>query len=234
MHLRKTGILPSMPKPLAAIAATSLSIAFVVAGCGSSSTSTSTSTPSGAGAPTTSTNAGSPPSSPANSPTTAGSGESQQPSRGTGEEFGKNDPYSAPKGGDNSIQTYGSEAAGADKAAVTTAMFAFFRALAAKQYDKICEMVSPKTRAGIEQFMKLQHKKGNCATVLEGLIGASPGGTEEAKKAAEGSVGHVRIGEGNAFVLFTPKGGKPSYFVMKKEGGEWRATGFNAGTPLNP
>jgi len=226
--------MPKMPRSKVATGLVAgLAIAIAVAGCGSSSNSTTGST--SAGTQQTTTPGGSKPTTTPQSGSQGANAEKQgSSSGGTGEEFGKGDPYSAPKGGDNSIQTYGDEASGGEKAAVTSAMFAFFRALAAKDYAKVCAGVSEKTREGVEQFMKLQHKEGSCPSILESIIGASPGGAQEAKKAANGSVGHVRVGEGNAFILFTPAGGKPSYFVMKQEGGQWKATGFNAGAPLNP
>lgn len=56
----------------------------------------------------------------------------------------------------------------------------------------------------------------------------------EARRAAEAAVTSVRIKGGTAFVLFRPKGGVPSYFVMKEEGGGWKAIGLAPGTPIDP
>jgi hypothetical protein len=228
--------MPGVHKSFATMALAAVVFALAIAGCGSGSSSSSTETSTTAPGSQPTTSSGSQSTSPTQGASQEGEGgaQNQQPSRGTGEEFGKNDPYSAPKGGDNSIQTYGNEAKGGEEAAVTGAMFAFFRAMASQNYSKVCEGLSGKTREGVEQFLKAQHKTGTCSTFLKTLVGANPGATKEAKKAAEGSVGHVRIGEGNAFVLFTPAGGKPSYFVMKEESGEWKATGVNTGSPLNP
>jgi hypothetical protein len=217
-----------------AAAVVTICLAIVVAGCGSGSDSTSGSTTGAAANRQTTTSGGSKPATPAQGPSQGGQAETQEPSRGTGEEFGKGDPYSAPKGADNSVQVYGDEAGRAERAEVTKAMFAYFRALAAQSYAKACAGLSERTQKGIEQFMKAQHKSGDCTLLLEELHRISPGGTLEAKRAAEGSVGHVRIGEGNAFVLFTPAGGKPSYFVMKEEAGEWKSTTVSTGSPLVP
>jgi hypothetical protein len=210
-------------------------VAIAMVGCGSGSDSTSGST-TGAGNPQTTTSGGSKPqpTAPAQAPPQGGKAEKQEPGPGTGEEFGKGDPYSAPKGSDNSVQVYGDEAGPAEKAEVTKAMFAYFRALATLNYAKACAELSEVTKKDIEQFMKAQHKSGGCTSLLKQLHSISPGGVAEAKKAAEGSVGHVRIGEGNAFVLFTPAGGRPSYFAMKEEGGEWKSVSASAGSPLVP
>jgi hypothetical protein len=228
--------MPGMRMRLAVALVACLAAAILAVGCGSGSSSSSTSG-------TQQTSPSAPPTTEGGTGSEAGgetapapeAPETQTAGKGTGEEFGKNDPYSAPKGGDNSIQTYGSEAGGAEKEAVTDAMFAFFRAMAAKNYHKVCEGVSAKTRKGVEQFMKFKHEAGaGCPKALGQLLNSSPGASSEAKRAAEGSVGHVRIGESNAFILFTPKGGKPSYFVMTNEGGAWKATGFNTGVALTP
>jgi hypothetical protein len=58
--------------------------------------------------------------------------------------------------------------------------------------------------------------------------------SSEAKKAAAATVSRVRINDGTAFVLFQPRGGKPSYFVMKEEDGAWKATSISVGAPLHP
>ena len=229
------GIMSSMQgKTTAAVLTACLAIS--AAGCGSGSDSTSGST-TGAANQQTTTSGGSKPATPAQGPSQGpqgGQGEKQEPTRGTGEEFGKGDPYSAPKGADNSVQVYGEEAGRAERAEVTKAMFAYFRALAAQNYAKVCAGFSEITKKQLEAFMKSQHRFGDCASLLKELHQISPGGTLEAKRAAEGSVGHVRIGEGNAFVLFTPAGGRPSYFVMKKEDGEWKSISDSTGAPLVP
>jgi hypothetical protein len=34
-------------------------------------------------------------------------------------------------------------------------------------------------------------------------------------------------------VIFTPRGGKPSWFTMTKEAGRWRVISLTAGTPFD-
>jgi hypothetical protein len=38
----------------------------------------------------------------------------------------------------------------------------------------------------------------------------------------------------DAIVLFTPRGGEPSWFTMTKEAGRWRVISLTTGTPLDP
>jgi hypothetical protein len=136
-------------------------------------------------------------------------------------------------GGDHSIQNYGSEAEGDEKAEVTAAMLAFFRAMAAPDYAKLCAGLTSSNRAQLQQFSKLKHEgSSSCASLLPTLL--TPSSSAEAKKAAAATIAKVRVGEGNAFVLFRPPGGKLSYFVMKEEDGAWRATSLAPGAPLHP
>lgn len=212
-----------------------MAMAMVMVGCGSGSDSTSSSTTGvGTRQETTPVGSNSQPTPSVRGASKGGRGEKREPSRGTGEEFGRGDPYSAPKGSDNSVQVYGDEAGAAERAEVTKAMFAYFGALATLNYPKACSELSEVTKDAMERFMKAQHESGGCTSLLKKLHIISPSGVVEAKKAAEGSVGHVRIGEGNAFVLFTPAGGKPSYFAMKEEAGAWKAVSASAGSPLVP
>lgn len=162
-----------------------------------------------------------------------GSGSSSPDEGGAG--TGRSSPSIAQEeasAGDQSIQHYGAEAAGGDRKAVVGAMHAYFLALAASDYEAICAGLTASNREQLQQLSKLKHEgskgcAGSLATVL-------PGGAPEAKKAAAATISRVRIGDGNAFVLFRPAGGTLSYFVMKEEDGEWKATSVAAGAPLSP
>lgn len=131
------------------------------------------------------------------------------------------------------IKNYGSEAGGAEKAAVVAAMRSFTRGLAARDYAKVCAGLLSKVRTAIERFAKLAHKRSeDCAAFLSdrATIQASA-----AAKAANGTVTSVRVGGGTAYVLFRPAGGDPlSYFTTENENGKWKATGLGTGVPLNP
>lgn len=134
---------------------------------------------------------------------------------------------------DQSIQSYGSEAAGGEKEEVVSAMRSFFRALASADYATVCADLTTANREQLQQYLKLEQEgSGSCASILAKIL--SPATAPEAKKAAVATISRVRIGEGNAFILFRPAGGKLSYFVMKDEDGAWQATSLAAGTPLSP
>jgi hypothetical protein len=140
--------------------------------------------------------------------------------------------FKAPPGGDNSIQTYGEEAESSEEKEITTAMASFLRALANRDYPAICEGLSESNRGQLEQLAKLKKEIGtDCPSILKSLL---VGPTDEARKAAEGTVYQVRVEGENAFVMFTPVGGTASYFVMKHDPDGWKSTTLSSGVPFNP
>ena len=140
--------------------------------------------------------------------------------------------FKAPPGGDNSIQTFGGEAESSEEKEITTAMASFLRAMAARDYNAICDGLSEANIGQLEQLMKLKKEAGtDCPSVLKSLL---VGPTEEAQKAAEGTVYQVRVEGENAFVMFTPVGGTASYFVMKHDPDGWKSTSLSSGTPFDP
>jgi hypothetical protein len=139
--------------------------------------------------------------------------------------------FKAPKGGDNSIQTFGEEVEGDEKDAVVSAMRSFLHALAASEYQKVCDGLTSANIKQLELYLKLKKEQGDCPAVLSKIL---IGGTDEARRAANGAIYQVRIEGENAFVLFTPEGGTASYFVMKNEDGAWKSTTVSTGTPFDP
>jgi hypothetical protein len=221
-----------------------LALAAVAAGCGGSDDST---TGGGAGTTTATTpagggdNGGSSNSQNAKSEDGGGGGsrnsggEPDSAATPVGDSFSSEEPdaaeFKAPKGGDDSIQTFGSEAEGDEEDAVLTAMHAFLTALAEEDYEAVCEGITTANRESLQAFLKANKEEGTCETLLPRILS---GGTSEAAKAANGAVYQVRVDGENAFVLFKPEGGKASYFVMKKEGDVWKSTSISAGTPFDP
>lgn len=104
--------------------------------------------------------------------------------------------------------------------------------MAASDYAKLCAGLSAANRKGLEAFGKAKHEKLACPALLKKLIGTR--GAPEARKAAAGKLIAVRVKGPTAFVIYQPKGGAPSYFVLKREGGAWRAISLAPGAPLNP
>jgi hypothetical protein len=236
---RRPGIIQQM-KGVIAVLALVACLAFALAGCGSDD---SNSTDQAATTGGTETVAGGPVSGGASGDSNGGGGEDQTGSQGNGSDSGDNagqprlseeklaEEFKAPPGGDDSIQTFGEEAEGEEEDEVVAAMRSFFRALASGDADRVCAGLSSGNVKQFELFLKAQNKEGDCTTVLSKFLGRQKG---EAERAVNGQVYQVRVEDENAFVMFIPEGGSPSYFVMKREGDEWKSTSVSTGTPFDP
>jgi hypothetical protein len=209
-----------MPRCLA-VAPLAAALALAVAGCGSSSSSGASSNPT---VPTATTQATA--STPAEAITTTGT-EAQQAGRDSSGETSNSSQTP-----ENSIKGYGSAAGSGEKAAISATAFSFFKAIAASDYAKLCDLLSASNRTQLQAFDKVKQKKLGCPVLLKELI--STRGAPEARRAAAGKLISVRVKGSTAFVIFKPKGGVPSYFVLKREGSAWKAISLAPGSPLNP
>jgi hypothetical protein len=218
---------------------TAIALVAVAAGCGGGSSSTSSSSTEASAPPPTTTEqhpSGSKPS--AQGAAKAGTGAPKQAggtSADTPEETAKLKQQISKEEtepGDHSIQEYGSEASGEQEKAVLSAMRTFIADLATSNYNGVCAGLAKSNREQLEQYVKATEGSSGCAGVLKKLLVA--GAANEAKKSVNATIGRVRVGEGSAFVLFRPLGGKLSYFVLKEEDGEWKSVSLAAGTPLAP
>lgn len=133
----------------------------------------------------------------------------------------------------STITEYGAAAEGSGKAAVIAAAHSFFTAIATHDYAALCAGLAASNREQLAAFAKGEGGPGGCAAALKKLLGSAAAATE-AREAAAAPITSVRIKGATAFVLFTPKGGSASYFVMKEEGGRWKAISLEPGAPLNP
>jgi len=130
-----------------------------------------------------------------------------------------------------SIKEYGAAAGATTKATVAAAAHSFFAAMARGDYARLCVDLAATNHQQLRAFLKGRVRSTGCAAVLKTLLTTAPG---EARKAASAAITGVRIKGTTAFVLFRPKGGVPSYFVMKEEGGSWKATSLGPGAPIEP
>jgi hypothetical protein len=136
-------------------------------------------------------------------------------------------------GGDNSIQEFGEEGDGGERAAANAAVDALYRAMASGDYTEVCaKYLSTKN---IEQIKFLAEKspqvKGkSCAEVLGGLSQVSGGRSPD--KPADG-VESLRIEGDTAFAIWRGQDGNGYALPLISEGGAWKLTAL-APTPLNP
>jgi hypothetical protein len=132
----------------------------------------------------------------------------------------------------SSITGYGAEAGGSDRAAVIAAAHSFLAAMATSEDARLCADLAAPERGQLAAFGEGKGGPGGCAAALGTLLTAAA--ASEARRAAAAPVTSVRIKGGTAFVLFRPKGGVPSYLVMKEEAGAWKAISLAPGTPIDP
>ena len=173
-----------MPRLATALALLGI-LAFAVFGCGGGGSDTTSSSTDGGSSSTTTTGQG---SSTDTADKEGGSGSGSKEKKGGDSEEGgggsssegphgpglaeKAKPdtkgFKAPPGGDNSIQTFGGEAESSEEKEITTAMASFLRAMAARDYNAICDGLSEANIGQLEQLMKLKKEVGtDCPTVLK-------------------------------------------------------------------
>lgn len=137
------------------------------------------------------------------------------------------------KGGDNSIQDFGSEAEGAEFEKAATALHDFLDARAAGDAAAACSYMS---KSVIESFKQLAAQaKGaedtSCAAILERLTNPAAKPAMKAE-AAQADVGSLRVEGERAFLIYTGAEKTVLAMPMADEGGTWKVAGL-AGTPLS-
>ncbi len=137
------------------------------------------------------------------------------------------------KGGDNSIQEFGSEVEGSEFEKAATALHDFLDARAAGDAAAACSYMS---KSVIESFKQLAAKSTqgggtSCATILEELTNPAAKPAMKAE-AAQADVGSLRVEGERAFLIYTGAGKTVLAIPMADEGGTWKVAGL-AGTPLS-
>jgi hypothetical protein len=230
-------------KPLAALAVTAL-LGLALAACGSGGSSTSTgSTPAGT---TSAQKQGGTTTTAAGAGKNTGSGEGQGKSGGSGSaeeksnfvpkhhsDSGGGSKQFRTKGGDNSIQEFGSEAPESEFDEAAVALHNFLDARAEGNWAAVCTYMSKATITSIEHLAR-GAKPGtdtSCGAILAGVI--SPAAQPQIKAEAEkANVRSLRTEGEQAFVIYTGIDKTVLAMPMAHEGGSWKVTSL-AGTPLS-
>jgi len=137
------------------------------------------------------------------------------------------------KGGDNSIQEFGSEASGSELAAAAAALHGFLDARAAGEWAAACSHMSKSVIASLSRLAASgkQPNGADCAEILKKLI--NPAVKRELEEEAEqADVGSLRIEGGRAFIIYRSTEGTVMAMPMVDEGGTWEV-GSLAGVPLS-
>lgn len=220
-------------------AALVFALSLALAACGSGSSTSSQATEG-----TTSAKEQAPPSAPSGSTAKAGGGSKGEGS-GSGSAEGSKQSAESPspeprftprphhdsaggskqfvqKGGDNSVEEYGSErTAGSDFAEAATALHTYLDARAAGAWGAACDaLAATMVEQLVSQLAGAADGKASCPEVLAAFNSSvSPAGLREA---AEVDVAALRTKGDSGFLLFKGAREEPFFIPVQREGGHWK------------
>ena len=124
------------------------------------------------------------------------------------------------KGGEASIEEFGSEAGGSDREAILTVFTNYMNAIADRDYQAACANLSAIVQSSLEQLAGGSLKGKGCAAILPKLL--APTAPQIAHEQANGEIAKVRVEDDRAFVVFKAPGAKLYQQTMVREDGEWK------------
>jgi hypothetical protein len=232
-----SGAFPQRGNTIALATLSAVLVIGLLGGCGGGS-DTSTESEAALGASETAPSAAAPrqpvaPRKPEPRPQRGGGGEGESkpspesPSEGSERGTGESESTSPAR----RLQTFGSSAKGEPDAEVRAAFHGYLKDVATGNFARVCHTVTDGSLRQLKEYIAKAGKGGSCPDLLARLLASQ---AQAARDAAAGDIGQVRLKGSDAIVLFTPRGGKPSWFTMTKEAGRWRVISLTAGTPLEP
>lgn len=135
------------------------------------------------------------------------------------------------KGGDNSVQEFGSEAGEDQFEEAAAALHGFLDARAQGAWAAACRHLASDVVASLEQLRGQGGASGGCATLLEKLTNPAAEGLLR-KEARRADVGSLRTEGDRAFAIYRGLDRTIMAIPMTREDGEWKVAAL-AGTPLN-
>lgn len=126
------------------------------------------------------------------------------------------------KGGDNSIQAWGVEASEPEREELTAILQAFYDARADADWAKACTYLAADQEAEFAAFVKGKSGNSACAAAMRKLAPEVPQSAFE-KEARIGRALSLRVGKGNAFLIYTRPGERKVFAnAFADEGGTWK------------
>lgn len=125
------------------------------------------------------------------------------------------------EGGEKSIENYGGEATGSDRAALLGVFHGYLGALAAKDYAGACSHLSSLVRHSLKQLAGKAGRALSCPAILPRLL--APTAATISREQVDGRVTKVRTMGNRAFVVFHAPGAKLYQLTMTREGETWHA-----------
>ena len=126
------------------------------------------------------------------------------------------------RGGEASIEDFGTEAAGSERAAILASFQGYLNSVGAEDYATACGYLAASVKSGLRQFSAAPLKAKGCAAILPKLL--APTVAAMAREQANGEVRRVRAQGNRGFVVFRAPGAKLYQQTMAREGGRWKVT----------
>lgn len=195
-------------RPLALGAALALALCLAACGGGGSSSTTSSAATSGASTST------------AASPPFIKHGEASAETAAERRAAGRAAPFVQPES-DNSVPTFGSEAAAAERARAEASLQRYLAARARRDWAGACRDLAAPTRQGYEKLAASSAKAAapGCAQVLAALSRGA-----DLSDPLSGGLVSLRVHGASAFALFYGPHHQQYMVPMNREAGEWRPT----------
>jgi hypothetical protein len=135
------------------------------------------------------------------------------------------------KGGDNSVQEFGSEASEAELQAAATALHGFLDARAERNWAAACGYLAKSARDSLSPAVARAESAESCAAVMAALSGNVP--TATLREAANANVGALRTEGDHAFLIYrAPPEGTIYAMPMSRQGDNWKVAALS-GLSLN-
>jgi len=126
-----------------------------------------------------------------------------------------------PQRGEESIEGFGEEAKGLERAALVASYRSFMGALAGQDYASVCAHLSASVEASLRRLSPAKGP-GPCEAALPELL--SPSAPDFAGQQARAHIIKVRVEGNDAFVIYRAPGAKLYQMGMARERGEWKPT----------
>jgi hypothetical protein len=133
------------------------------------------------------------------------------------------DPY---QGGEESIEHFGVEAAGAKRALVLRSFGGYLGAVAKGENAAACSRLSVSVRAALVKLAGEADGEEHCSSILARFL--APTAAAIAREQAEGHIAKVRLSGDRAFVVFHAPGARLYEMPMARERSDWRVAAVAA------
>jgi hypothetical protein len=128
------------------------------------------------------------------------------------------------EGSEEKLEEFGSEAGGSEQDAVLTAERGYLEALAHRDYDAACPLLSKGLTRSLQALV--EGRSAPCRAILPRLL--SPTAARVSAQQARGEVMRVRLEGDRAIVIFRAPGARLWALPLSREGDDWKVSTLSA------